>query len=197
VRVLDRTCNQPRRCYKRSGIEKAAREAGAEVRHIVDSRFEQIEIPEGRIVRSWPVYRDALNADVLINVPVAKTHSVSGVTLGFKNIMGVLGGDRGLLHAQFDTKIVDINTAIRPALTIIDAYRVLMRNGPSGGNLADVSEKRMIIAGTDRVAVDAYAMQLFDLEPERVGYLRNAAERGLGQLDPDQVVKVEIDLSSG
>ena len=196
VRVLDRTCNQPRRCYKRSGIEKAVKAVGGEVRHVVPSRFKEIRIPGGELLKSWPIYRDALEADVIINIPIAKDHSISRVTLGFKNLMGLLGGDRGALHNHFMTKIVDINLVIKPALTIIDAYRVLVRNGPSGGNLADVEEKRVVIAGTDRVAVDAYAVTLFDINPEDLEYLKIAEKRGLGHIDYTKVNMKEIVLTA-
>lgn len=196
VRVLDRTCNQARRCYKRSGIEAASKKAGAEVRHIVKSRFKSVSIPNGELVKSWPFYRDALEADVFINMPIAKDHSISRVTLGFKNIMGIIGGDRGQIHKNFMTKIVDLNLAIKPTLTIIDAYRVLLRNGPSGGNLADVAEKKIVIAGTDPVAVDSYAMGLFDIDPGQVEYLKNATRRGLGQMDLSKVKMKVVDLSA-
>jgi uncharacterized protein (DUF362 family) len=192
VRVLDRTCNQAQRCYARSGIEKLASAAGAEVRHIVDSRFQEVPIPQGELVKSWPLYRDVLESDVFINMPVAKDHSISRVTLGFKNIMGLMGGDRGAIHNKFMTKIVDINSAVKPALTIIDAYRVLEHNGPSGGNLADVAEKKTIIAGIDRVAVDSYAMSLFNVNPLEVEYLKSANRRGMGELDVKLVHVKEI-----
>jgi uncharacterized protein (DUF362 family) len=196
VRVLDRTCNQPRRCYKRSGIEDAVKAVGGEVRHIVDSRFKDVQIPHGELVKSWPFYKDVLDADVFINMPIAKHHNISGVTLGFKNIMGVLGGDRGNLHTHFMTKIVDINLVVKPTLTIVDAYRILLRNGPSGGNLADTEEKKMVIAGTDRVAVDAYAVRLFGMEPNRLEYLKIANERGMGKMNLSQVALKEIDMAA-
>ena len=194
VRVLDRTCNEPRRCYLRSGIEKAAKEAGAEVRHIVESRFQEVKVSGGELITSWPVYRDAIESDVIINMPIAKHHAISGVTLGFKNLMGLLGDDRGSLHNHFMTKIVDINMAIKPTLTIIDAYRIMLRNGPTGGNLADVAEKKIFIASADRVAADAWAMGLFNIDPNTVEYLRIAAKRGLGQLDLKRVKIQEINL---
>ncbi|MBN1998335.1 DUF362 domain-containing protein [candidate division KSB1 bacterium] len=195
VRVLDRTCAPAKSCYKNSGIEKLANEAGAEVRHVVESRFQEVKIPNGKLVKSWLFYKDALESDVLINMPIAKHHTISGITLGFKNFLGILGGERGKLHTDFMTKVVDINLAVKPALTIIDAYRILLRNGPSGGNLDDVAIKKTIIAGTDRVAVDAYAATLFDVELSQLEYLKIASEKGLGTLELDKVAIKEIDLS--
>lgn len=183
VRIVDRTCNRAEQCYFRSGIEKAATAAGAQVRHIIPGRFIDTAIPQGRLLRSWPVYKDVFDADVFINMPIAKHHTISGVTLGMKNLMGLLGGERGDLHVDFAVKITDLNTIIRPTLTIIDAYRILRRNGPSGGSLEDVEETRMVIAGTDPVATDARAAQLFDLEPKKIAYLVEAHTRGLGELE--------------
>jgi len=110
--------------------------------------------------------------------------------------MGVLGGDRGDLHNKFMTKIVDVNLAVKPSLTIIDAYRILLKNGPSGGNLADVAETKTIIAGTDRVAADAYAATLFDVDAKDIEYLKIAADRGLGVMDLAKVKMKEISLSA-
>ena len=183
IRVIDRTCNSARRCYRRSGIEEAARAAGAEVRFVVESRFRDTPIPQGKSLTSWLIYKDALDFEVLINIPIAKTHNISGVTLGMKNLMGLLGGDRGELHKGFDDKIVDINSVIHPALTIVDAYRILMHNGPSGGSLEDVVKKEIVFAGRDPVAVDAFAAMLFEINPDTLGYLANANQRGLGSLD--------------
>jgi uncharacterized protein (DUF362 family) len=196
VRVLDRTCNEARRCYKNSGIEKSAGDAGAQVRFIVDSLFEEVKIPSGQLITSWPIYRDALESDVLINVPIAKNHAISRITLGFKNLMGLLGGDRGQIHKDFMIKIVDVATVIKPALTIIDAYRILLRNGPSGGNISDVAEAKTIIAGTDPVATDACAVSLFNIKPAEMEYLQFAAQRGLGKIDLDKVSLKEFSLSS-
>lgn len=197
VIVLDRTCNNPMRCYNSSGIEAAARGAGATVRHIVEGRFRDTAIPGGQILKMWPIYKDALDADLFINLPVAKTHAVSGLTLGFKNIMGVLGGNRGEIHTDFETKIVDLFSAIRPALTIIDATRILVRNGPTGGNPADVEKRDTLIASADTVAADSYAATLFDIDRSRLEYLQIACDRGLGESDLSRITIKQINLTEG
>ncbi len=194
VKVFDRTCNEPRRCYHRSQIEQLARQAGAEVSHIYDQKFKAAAIPNGQQLKSWPFYADALEADVFINVPIAKHHSLSRVTLGMKNMMGIIGGNRGEIHNRFDQKIVDLNTVIKPQLTIIDAVRILMNNGPQGGNLNDVKEMNTIIAGVDPVAVDAYAATLFGLRPAELGFLVEAQRRGLGSFDLNRMNIEKIDL---
>lgn len=196
VKVFDSTCNEARRCYNRSQIEKMASQAGADVSHIYQQKFQNTTIPQGKELKSWEFYRDALEADVFINVPIAKHHSLSRVTLGLKNIMGVIGGNRGKIHNHFDVKIVDLNMVIKPQLTIIDAIRILMNNGPQGGNLNDVKVMNTIIAGVDPVAVDAYGATLFGLKPAELGFLVEAKNRGLGTMDLN-VLKIErVNLKS-
>lgn len=181
VKVFDYTLNEPRRCYKRTGIQSAAESAGANVLFISERKFKKVPFPEGELIREWEVYEDALQADKIINVPIAKHHSISGVSLGMKNLMGLIGGNRGQFHRQFSKKIVDLSTRIRPHLVVLDAYRMLVRNGPSGGSLSDVVQKRMVIAGTDPVAVDSYGASLFGLSPDQVPFLVEAKARGLGE----------------
>ncbi len=181
VRIFDRTCNNPRRCYQNSQIEKYASEADAEVDQIRMNRFEKIAIRNGKIIKDWEIYRDYLEADKVINVPVAKHHSLSRVTLGMKNLMGVMGGNRGSIHSEFDIKIVDITAEILPHLTIIDAYRVLKNNGPVGGNLADVQIRKTLIVSPCMVSADLLALDLFGHSLEQVGHLNEAIKRGLNK----------------
>lgn len=183
VTVLDRTCSVATRTYRNSGIEVAAKAAGATVRHVIPSRFKKVAIPTGQRIREWEFYEDALAADVFINVPIAKHHSLSRVTLSMKNLMGVLGGERGELHNYFAEKICDINSVVKPTLTILDATRILTRNGPQGGNIDDVQIKNTIIAGTNSVAIDAFGASLFGIPASELDFLKVAHARGLGEID--------------
>lgn len=194
VKVFDRTCTNARRCYRNSGIEKAAKAAGADVKHVFKKRFRKVNIANGKVLKSWEFYKDALEADVFINLPAAKHHSLSSVSLSLKNMMGILGGERGKLHNAFPEKITDINTVIKPQITILDAVRILMRNGPQGGNLADVKLANTIIAGVDQVAIDSYGATLFGLKPSEVAHIRAAHERGLGEMDLTRVTVKEVNL---
>lgn len=196
VKVFDRTLNEPKRCYKRSGIEKAAKEAGAEVTHMYDRKFKKVKFPDGEVIKSWELYKDVIEADRIINVPIAKHHAIGGMSLGMKNYMGYLGGNRGKFHRDFNTKIVDLNTMIKADLTILDAYRMLLRNGPSGGNLADVELKKTVVAGVDPVAMDAYGATMFGIDPSTVAFLQEAVKRGLGQSDIGQLKIQTVDLTS-
>ncbi len=182
VVVTDVSTNEPRRCFQRSGIARAARAEGAEVVLPEDRRFREVDL-RGDVLATWPVLEPFLAADKMINIPVAKHHNLTGATLGMKNWYGILGGPRHRLHQRIHESLADLADFMRPTLTIIDAYRVLLRNGPTGGNLEDVALKKTLIAGTDPVALDAYAAKAYwDLDPQRLLYLKLASDRGLGTL---------------
>lgn len=160
VIVTDSTINEPRACFARSGIGEAARRAGADVILPEARMFRTVDLG-GEVLRSWPVLESFLNADKVINIPIAKHHSLTSVSLGMKNWLGILGGERQRLHQHIHEALADLSNFMRPTLTVIDAWRVLMRNGPGGGNLADVALRKMLVAGTDPVALDAYVAKTF------------------------------------
>ena len=187
VIVTDVSCNEPRRCFQRSGIAEAARREGAEVILPDLARFKDVDL-QGAVLRTWPVFDPFLNADKIINIPVAKHHSLTGATLGMKNWYGILGGPRHQLHQRIDESLVDLADFVRPTLTIIDCYRVLLRNGPTGGNLEDVALKKTLVAGTDPVALDAYVAKAYwNLEAPLLPYLQMAARRGLGTYEFEKI----------
>ncbi|MGZ9265430.1 MAG: DUF362 domain-containing protein [Candidatus Deferrimicrobiaceae bacterium] len=201
VRVFDRTCNEPRRCYASSGIQQAVEtyarkhHAGDSLRvyHVEDRKFQRTEIPGAILLRQWDLYRDALEADKIINVPVAKHHSLATITLGLKNMMGVMGGNRGQIHFRLPECLVDLNQRIRTRLTVIDATRILLRNGPSGGNLEDVRNVGKIFASGDIVAADVVAAQaLFGLKGGEVAHIRMSGEAGIGVSDPGRIRVTEV-----
>lgn len=187
VKVFDRTCNDPRRCYASSGIEAALKGMkGVDVKHMEDERFRKVTL-NGRTLREWELYDEALSADVFINVPIAKHHGLTGLTLGLKNIMGVMGGNRGFIHRSIDEALADINAVLKSRLTIIDATRILTANGPQGGNPRDVKVLNKVIASSDIVAADAYATTLFGLKPEDLSTTVAAYRRGLGEMNLSRI----------
>ena len=136
VMVFDRTCNDCRLTYVTSGIQKILEEMKdprVSVSFVDDRKFVPVKIASGKAVMEWDFYKDALTADCYINMPIAKHHRLAGLTLGLKNIMGVIGGKRGEIHQSLSQKIADLNTVRPSTLTVIDATRILLRNGPSGG----------------------------------------------------------------
>ena len=97
--------------------------------------------------------------------------------------MGVLGGNRGQMHQNIGQKLADLATVVKPKLTVIDATRILLRNGPQGGDIADVKILDTVIASADPVACDAYATTLFDLQPGEISSTVAAYKLGLGEMD--------------
>ncbi|MEJ7734187.1 MAG: DUF362 domain-containing protein [Polyangiaceae bacterium] len=181
VIVTDASCNEPNRCFQRSGIWKHAYEMGAEIIIPAAHRFRTMRL-KGEVLDEWPVYTALVNADKVINVPIAKHHNLSKYTAAMKNWYGVLGGRRNRLHQNIDVSIADLATFMQPTLTIVDAVRVLMRNGPQGGNVADAKDMNTIIATTDQVAADAYGCQLIGRTADEIPYLKMGHERGLGTM---------------
>ncbi len=195
VRVFDRTCNDPRRCYQRSGIHPALdalKDSRVICEHMDERKYVNLPIKNGKSLKEWEFYKDAVEADVYINVPVAKHHGLSGLSLGLKNVMGVIGGNRGKLHHGLGQKLADIATVLKPHLTIIDATRMLQRNGPQGGRISDVTVANKIIAGTDIVAADAYATTLFKKAPEELDSTVAAAALGLGEINLNKIKILEV-----
>lgn len=191
VIVTDVSCNEPRRCFQRSGIQAAARSQGAEVILPDPELFREVELG-GVVLKSWPVFTPFLEADKVLNLPIAKHHGLTGATLSMKNWYGILGGQRNRLHQQIHQSLVDLASFMLPTLTLMDCYRVLLRNGPTGGNLEDVEIKKTLVAGTDPVAIDAYVAKAYwNLGPEHLPYLEMAAARGLGTVEFEKLsVKV-------
>ena len=187
VIVTDVSCNDARRCFQRSGIAEFAGREGAEVILPDPSRFKDVDV-QGEVLHEWSIFDPFLNVDKIINIPIAKHHSLTGTTLGMKNWYGILGGPRHQLHQKIHESLVDLADFVRPTLTLIDCYRVLIRNGPTGGNLDDVLLKKTLVAGTDPVALDAYVAKAYwNLEVSSLPYLRLAAQRGLGTPEFEKV----------
>jgi uncharacterized protein (DUF362 family) len=186
VLVFDNPCNEERRCYVNSGIKAAVESLGdrrAACPYLDRRKFVPVRIAKGKSVTEWEYYRDALEADCYVNVPVAKHHSSAGLSLGLKNVMGAIGGFRGKIHFSLGQRIADLNTVLKPKLTVIDATRILLRNGPQGGDLKDVKVLNTLIASADTVATDAYATTLFQMKPEELESTVAGYKLGLGEMD--------------
>ncbi len=189
VIVMDNTISPARRAYARSGIAKAAKEAGAKTPYVNDHHLKKMAL-NGEWFKEWEVYTDFVEADKIINVPIAKTHSLSRLTMGLKNWLGAVGGPRNQLHQGIDYAMIDLAKFFKPALTVLDAYRILWRNGPQGGRLSDAKLYKTVVAGVDYVAVDALGATFFEIKPEELTYLQLASERGLGSIDLEKL-KIE------
>ena len=188
VIVTDVPVHDAYQVFERSGIAEAARAAGGTILLPEPRRFKEVDL-RGEVLGAWPVFEPLLAADKLINIPIAKHHSLTGASLGMKNWLGALGGQRQRLHQRIDDSLADLADFLRPTLTILDAWRVLIRDGPIGGSLADVELKKTLIAGTDPVAIDAYAAKAWwNLDAASLRYLTLASGRGLGTADFERLL---------
>lgn len=171
-------------CLERTGARKAVEAAGGEILGLPISgqnqRYADASLPKGTHVKKAQVIREILEADVFINVPIAKDHGSSRLTMSLKNLMGTVS-DRGAFHTSLDQAIADINTLIKSHLVVMDATRILTSGGPDGPG--KVERPGQIIAGVDPVAADSYAATLFKLTANDIGHIRRAKAAGLGETD--------------
>jgi len=184
VYVFDNTCDNWTACYKNSGIEKAAKDAGAKVApgHS-ESYYQQVSVPGGKNLKDAKVHELILSSDVFINVPVLKSHGSAKLTITMKNLMGIVWDRRFWHRNNINQCIADFATYRKPDLNIIDAYNVMTKNGPRGVSKADVVTMKYLIASTDMVAADAAATKIFGMEPSEINYIQLANELGVGQMD--------------
>jgi uncharacterized protein (DUF362 family) len=193
VLVLDHTLQRAELCLERTGIRDACKNIpGVHVLALQDRNFfREIKIPRGKVLGRVEVLKDILDNAVLINVPVAKSHSATGVSLGLKGLMGLIW-DRESFHSQFNINqgIADLATVIRPQLTILDATRAMASGGPGGPG--DVKKPNLIIAGFDPVAVDSYGVSIVpwygqNFKGRQVEHLLLAHQQGLGKIDVEKL----------
>jgi len=196
VRVMDQPFSGTAESgFLNSGIREQVEKAGGEIELMSRFKYAATDIPLGRDIRKWNIYEDILKADVLINMPIAKQHGASVLTLGMKNLMGTVNTAQ-LFHLNLHQRIADLASRIRPTLTIVDAIRILTANGPTGGDLNDVRKLDTVIAGSDIVAVDSYATSLFGLKPDDIPHIKIAAAMGLGSNDLSKLDIKEVTLGS-
>ena len=186
VNIFDVTCSDARRSYENSGIQKVAKEKGANIYFPDDWNTVKAKFKYASPMEGWTVLRDAIECDTFINAPVLKHHGLTKLTISMKNLMGVCTGNRGLIHQNIATKIVDLADFISPDLTVIDAFRFLYRNGPTGGNLDDVKRLDSLIVATDPTLADAYAARLAGLDPLSIDNIKVAVGRKFGSADLDK-----------
>jgi uncharacterized protein (DUF362 family) len=191
VWVTDVPVNKAEQTFVRSGIAAAAREAGARVILPTESGYRAIEVG-GKLVKTAEVWWPFVDADKIINMPIVKHHGLTGATMSMKNWYGLVGGQRVRLHQEIDQSIVDLTAMIKPTLTILDATRVLMANGPTGGSLDDVKRYDTVAVGTDEVALDAFGAGFLGRTPNELGFLLKGVAAGLGRLDYKSLKLEEI-----
>jgi uncharacterized protein (DUF362 family) len=193
VLVLDHTLQRAELCLERTGIQDACKSiAGVHVLALQERKFfREIKIPQGKVLERVEVMKEIVDGQVLINIPVAKSHSATGVSLGLKGLMGMIW-DRESFHSQYNINqaVADLATVIKPQLTILDATRALASGGPGGPG--EVKKPNLIIAGIDPVAVDSYGVSIVpwygqNFKGRQVEHLLVSHQRGLGKIDIDQL----------
>ena len=193
VIVVDVSCNDPKRTYNRSGIKAAAEAEGAEVIIPDSSRYTMVDFGDDSLGR-WKVLKPVIECDKLINVPIVKHHSLSGITSGMKNWFGVITGPRNRLHQDINYNIAELGRLFQPTLIVEDATRVLMRNGPTGGRIDDVKIYDSVIISADQVAADAYVARFLNKTPADFPYIAIAEQKGLGVINPpeNKIASIEV-----
>ncbi|UCE53553.1 MAG: DUF362 domain-containing protein [Desulfobacterales bacterium] len=193
VRIADNTIHDARQCFGITGVGMVAKNTGSDLIYPRSSLMRNMKL-RGHRLDVWPVFVPLVEADALINLPIAKHHSLSSLTLGMKNWIGGVGGRRGKLHQDIHQICVDLANFFKPTVTLIDAVRIMTRNGPSGGSTSYVSVKNTLILSDDPVAADAKAALLFNRKPKNLGFIRLAQKQGIGTYDFSKLVQQKVVL---
>jgi uncharacterized protein (DUF362 family) len=200
VVVFDHTCDEWQACYKNSGIEAAAKAAGAKISFAHDEKyFKEVSLPKGVRLKSAKIHESIIDCDMWINVPVLKNHGGAKMTMSMKNFMGIVW-DRRFWHANdLQQCIADCSTYSKmPSLNIVDAYRVMTQNGPKGKTIDDVVLAKALFMSADIVAVDTAALRFFnqfkEMRIEDVSHIQKAekAKVGTTNLDAIKVERIKI-----
>ncbi len=190
VLIPENTCQPEKETFPTSGILEALKGTKAKLYRPKRADYVEVDVPKGKICRKAKVSRDLIEADCLINMPVAKHHGGATLTISMKNWMGAVDNNtrRSWHRDGLHQCIADFSTYLKPHLVIVDATRIMLDHGPQGpGKLAHPHE---IIFSTDPAAADAYAASLFNKTPEDVPHIKLAGELGVGCTD---LAKIKIE----
>lgn len=184
VYTFDHTCDDWKKCYRNSKLENAIEDAGGKVVPGNSERYyQEVEIPQGKRLKTTKVHEQIMEADVFINVPILKNHGSTKLTISMKNLMGIVW-DRHYWHRNdLHQCIADFSTWRKPDLNIIDAYRVMMKNGPRGRSESDVAKMKFLVMSDDMVAADAAAAKIFGMQPGNVPHIQHAHDMKVGNMN--------------
>jgi len=187
VIVVEHSVDIPARLvFDIAGMQKAVDAVGGELISAHEqSMYREVKIG-GQLLAQEQVIEHILAADLFINVPIAKSHDATKLTLSMKNLMGAIWNRQGWhSSASLSRCIAEFAGAVRPDLVVMDANRILVAGGPKGPG--QTRDPQMVIASTDQVAVDAYCTGLFGMKPADIEHITIAASLGIGQADLAQV----------
>ena len=192
VRVADSPIESPESCFQKSGVAQAAIAAGAELFLPSPSSFEMLDVPGAHLIARWPFfYRPFHGVNKVIGVAPIKDHNLCFASMTTKNWYGLLGGRRNQFHQDIHNIIADLALMMRPTFVILDASRILIKNGPTGGDLSDVIPGKTLVASTDQITADAFGYANILNRTGDLHYLQLAHERGLGNPDWKSASKKE------
>ncbi|EFK07194.1 Tat pathway signal sequence domain protein [delta proteobacterium NaphS2] len=184
VVVTDNPINDPSSCFALTGIEEAARSAGAEVILPRHDLFSIMTLKDAKLIRSWPVLNKPFkNITKVIGMAPLKDHHRSGASMTMKNWYGLLGGRRNIFHQNINDIIKELAMMIKPTFVVLDATTTMMTNGPTGGSLSDLKDTHTMIVSTDQVAADAFGASLLGRTLDQVPFIRKAEALGAGTAD--------------
>jgi uncharacterized protein (DUF362 family) len=193
--VTDNPINSPGSCFALSGIEAAARTAGAGVFLPDDDAFKPYTVKQARLIRDWPVLLAPIRGiNKIIGIAPVKDHHRSGASLTMKNWYGLLGGRRNIFHQDIHTIITELAFMVRPSFVILDGTVSMMTNGPTGGSLTDLKQTNTMIISTDQVAADAFGSTLLDKSPNDLPFIKKAEAAGVGTADFQSLNPVELTI---
>lgn len=204
ILVADNPINQPEGCFHKSGVGRAAVEAGCELVMPTPNLFQTLAVgrhlsqngglegSRGEALDTWPLFYEPFkHATKVIGIAPCKDHNLCGASMTMKNWYGLLGGRRNQFHQQIHSIVSDFPLMMKPTFVVLDATRIMMKNGPTGGTINDLKPGNTVVAGTDMVAVDSYGYTLFERPGDPPLYLAKAKERGLGETDWRSLSPVE------
>ena len=196
VTVTDNPINDPASCFALTGIDAAARRAGAEVVIPRESLFARYSVSGGRLIRNWPVLHAPLaRVDRIIGMAPVKDHHRSGASMTLKNWYGLLGGRRNIFHQDVHTLIQELAMMIRPTAVVLDGIQSMTANGPTGGSLSDLKPTGTLIVSTDPVAADAVGAGLLGRAAADLPFIAKAERVGAGTADYRSLDLKEIQTS--
>jgi uncharacterized protein (DUF362 family) len=195
VVVTDNPINNPSSCFTLSGIDAAARAAGARVYLPDVDAFKPFSVKQARLIRNWPVLLGPLkDITKVIGLAPVKDHHRSGASLTMKNWYGLLGGRRNIFHQDIHTIITELAMMVRPTFVVLDGTASMMTNGPTGGSLTDLKQTDTMIISTDQVAADAFGATLLNKSSRDLPFIGKAEAAGAGTADYPSLKPVELSV---
>ena len=196
VVVTDNPINNPESCFTLTGISEAARSVGATVLLPKERFFQPTTVPDGTLVRNWPILWDPFRGiDKVIGIAPVKDHHRSGASMIMKNWYGLLGGRRNIFHQDIHNIIKELATMVSPTLVILDGTTTMMTNGPTGGSLTDLKQTNIMIVSTDQVAADAFGATLLEKNMAELPFIAKAEAAGVGTADYESLKPIRLSVA--